>query len=187
MIKLSEEGMPKAKVGWKLGLLCQTVKLRMRRKVLEGNEKCYFSEHRDGKKANQMYYWYEQIWVSWMEHQTRHNIPLSQSLIPSKAFRSVQFSSVAQSCPTLCDHMDCSMPGLPVHHQLLEFIQTQCPLSWWCHAMTSCSVIPFTSCLQSFPASGAFQTSFLCIRWPKYWSFSFNISLSNEHQGLISF
>jgi len=62
--------------------------------------------------------------MSWMEHQTRHNIPLSQSLIRSKAFSSVHFSSVAQSCPTLCDHMDCSKPGLPVHHQLLEFIQT---------------------------------------------------------------
>ena len=57
MIKLSEEGMPKAKVGWKLGLLCQTVKLRMRRKVLEGNEKCYFSEHVSGKKGKQPYCW----------------------------------------------------------------------------------------------------------------------------------
>ena len=43
----------------------------------------------------------------------------------------IQFSLVTQSCSTLCDPMDCSMPGLPVHHQLLEF--TQCPLSWWCH------------------------------------------------------
>ena len=51
------------------------------------------------------------------------------------------------------------------------------------------SVIPFSSHLQSFPASGSFQTNqfFICIRWPKYWSFSFNISFSNEHPGLISF
>ena len=49
----------------------------------------------------------------------------------------------------------------------------------------SSSVVPF--CLQSFPASGSFQMSVLCIRWPKYWSFSFSISPSNEHPGLISF
>ena len=54
-----------------------------------------------------------------------------------------QFSSVAQSCLTLCDPMDCSVPGLP--------------LTWWCHATISSSVIPFSSCLQSFPASGSFQ------------------------------
>ena len=52
---------------------------------------------------------------------------------------SVQFSSVAQSCPTLCDPVNCSMPGLPVHHQLPEFTQTHCPSSRWCHpAISSC-------------------------------------------------
>ena len=58
-----------------------------------------------------------------------------------------------------------------------------CPLSQWCHPSISSSVVPFSSCLQSFPASG----SALRIRWPKYWSFSFSISPSNEHPGLISF
>ena len=62
-----------------------------------------------------------------------------------------------------------------------------CPLSWWCHPTISSSVIPFSSCLQSFPASGSFQMSVLHIRWPKYWSFSFSISPSNEYSGLISF
>ena len=57
-----------------------------------------------------------------------------------------------------------------------------CPSSWWCHPAISSSVIPFSSCRQSFPASGSFP-----IRWPKYWSFSFSISPSNEHPGLISF
>ena len=62
-----------------------------------------------------------------------------------------------------------------------------CPLSRWCHPTISSSVVPF-SCLQSFPASGSFQMSQLfCIRWPKDWSFSFSISPSNEHPGLISF
>ena len=63
-----------------------------------------------------------------------------------------------------------------------------CPLSWWCHPNISSSVIPFSSHLQSFPASGSFLVeSVLPIRWPKYWSFSFNTSPSNEYSGLISF
>ena len=64
-----------------------------------------------------------------------------------------------------------------------------CPSSQWCHPTISSSVIPFSSCPQSFPASGSFpcEESALHIRWPKYWSFSFNISPSNEHPGLISF
>ena len=63
-----------------------------------------------------------------------------------------------------------------------------CPLSHWCHSTTSSSVIHFSSHLQSFPASGYFHMSqFFTIRWPKYWSFSFNISPSNEHPGLIYF
>ena len=61
-----------------------------------------------------------------------------------------------------------------------------CPLSWWCHPIISSSVVPFYSCPQSFPASEAFPESALHIRWPKYWSFCFNISPSNEHLGLIS-
>ena len=74
-----------------------------------------------------------------------------------------QFSSVTQSCPTLCDPMDCSIPGLPVHHQLPEFTQTHVlslgKLSWWCHPTTSSSVVPFSSCSQSFPESGSFHMS----------------------------
>ena len=71
----------------------------------------------------------------------------------------IWFSSVAQSCPTLCDPVDCSFPGLPVHYQLLESTQTQCPLSRWCHLTISSSVVPFSSRLQSVPESGSFQTS----------------------------
>ena len=69
-----------------------------------------------------------------------------------------------------------------------------CLSSQWCHLTISSSVVPFSSCFQSLPASGSFPISWvfssnlaLCIRWPKYWSFSFSISPSNEHSGLISF
>ena len=61
------------------------------------------------------------------------------------------------------------------------------PLSQQCHPTISSSVVPFSFCPQSFPASESFQMSQLCIRWPKYWSVSFNINPSNEHPGLISF
>ena len=77
----------------------------------------------------------------------------SWHLVPS-----VQFSSVAQSCPTLCDPMNCNTPGLPIHHQLPEFIQTH-DVSRWCHPAISSSVIPFSSCRQSLPASGSFPMS----------------------------
>ena len=73
-------------------------------------------------------------------------------------FRSFQFSSVAQSCLTLCDPMDCRTSGLPVHHQLPEFIQTH--VHWVGDAIQpSHPVIPSSSCLQSFPASGSFPMS----------------------------
>ena len=62
-----------------------------------------------------------------------------------------------------------------------------CPLSQGCHPTISSSVIPFSSCLQSFPASGSFPESVLHIRWPEHWSFSLSISPSNEYSGLISF
>ena len=63
-----------------------------------------------------------------------------------------------------------------------------CPLSHWCHPTISSSVVPFSSRLQPFPASGSFQMSqFFANRWPNCWSFSFSISPSNEHSGLISF
>ena len=74
-------------------------------------------------------------------------------------FLSVQFISVAQLCPTLCDPMDCSTPDLPVHHQLLELVQT---LIHWVsdeHPTISSFVIPFSSHIQSFPAAGSFQMS----------------------------
>ena len=98
-----------------------------------------------------------------------------------------EFSSVAQSCPTRCDPMDCSTPDLPVHHQLPEFTQTHVH----CVGEPSNHLIlchPFLLLPSIFPSiKVSSNESALCIRWPKYWSFSFNISPSNEYLGLISF
>ena len=97
-----------------------------------------------------------------------------------------QFSSVAQSCPTLCDPMNHSTPGLPIHHQLLESTQILVLES----VMPSNHLIlcpPLLLPLSIFPSIRVFSNeSALRIRWPKYWSFSFNISPFNEHPGLIS-
>ena len=96
---------------------------------------------------------------------------------------SVEFSSVAQSCPTLCDPMNRSTPGLPVYHQLpLMSIESMMPSSHliFCRPLLLLPPIP--------PSIRVFSNeSTLLMRWPKYWSFSFNISPSNEHSGLISF
>ena len=100
---------------------------------------------------------------------------------------SVQFSSVAQSCPTLCDPMNRSTPGLPVHHQLPEFTQTHVHQSVVpSNHLILCRPLLFLPSI--FPSIRVFSNkSVLCIRWPKFWSFSFNISPSNEYSGLISF
>ena len=98
----------------------------------------------------------------------------------------VQFSSVTQSCPTLCKTMDCSMPGLPVHHQLPELAQTHVhsvgEVIQPSHPLYLLCLLPsiFAS-IRVFSNESAF-----CIRWPKYWSISFTISPFNEYSGLIS-
>ena len=84
--------------------------------------------------------------------------------------------------------MDCSTPGLPVHHQLPEPTQTHVHCISDAIQPSHPQSSPFSSCLQSFPASGFFSSeSVLHIRWPKYWSFSLSISPSNEYSRLISF
>ena len=98
-----------------------------------------------------------------------------------------QFSSVTQSCPTLCYPMDCSMPGLPVHHQLPEITQIHV------HRVGD-AIQPSHLCCPLFLLPSVFASirvfsseSVLHIRRPKYWSFRFIISPSNEYSGLISF
>ena len=99
----------------------------------------------------------------------------------------LQFILVAQSCPTLCDPMGCSIPGFPVHHQLLELAQTH--VYWVRDAIhPSYPMSSLLLLLSIFPSIRVFsKESVLPIRWPKYWSFSFSISPSDEQPGLISF
>ena len=100
----------------------------------------------------------------------------------------VHLGSVTQLCLTLCDPKDRSTPGLPVHQQLLELAQTHVhPSSRWYHSnhlVLSCPLL-LPSMLPSIRVFS--NESVLCIRWPKYWSFSFSISPSNEYSGLIFF
>ena len=95
-----------------------------------------------------------------------------------------QLNSVAQSCGTLCNPMDCSTQGLPVHHRLLEFMSIE-------SVMPSSHLIldhPLLLLPSTFPSIRVFSNeSLLRIRLPKYWTFSFNISSSNEYYRLISF
>ena len=100
----------------------------------------------------------------------------------------VQFHSVAQSCPTFCDPMDCSMPGSPILHQLQELTQTHVHRGSDDIQPSHPLPFPFPP-LSIFPSISVFSNeSVLPIMWSKFWSFSFsNISPSNEYSGLISF
>ena len=114
--------------------------------------------------------------------------PVVKTLVVLRAcVPSVQFSSVTQSCLTLRDPMNHSTPGLPVHHQLPEFTQTHI------HQVSD-AIQPSHPCrplllLPPIPPSiRVFSNeSTLCMRWPKYWCFSFSIIPSKEHPELISF
>ena len=110
---------------------------------------------------------------------------MSQSRV-TKMGISVQFISVDQSCPVLFDPMDYSTLGLPIITNSWNLLKLMCIESVvpsnhliLCHPLLSSSI---------FPSIRVFSNkSALCMRWPKYWSFSFSISPSNEHSGLISF
>ena len=105
---------------------------------------------------------------------------MAKSICFQIRFSSVQFSSVAQLCPTLCDPMNRSTPGLPVHHQLLEFIQTHVHESVMpSNHLILCRPLLFLPLIP--PSIRVFSNeSTLRMRWPKYWSFSLNISPSND-------
>ena len=123
-----------------------------------------------------------------------HSKSKNGSWIPAPALTStlswdawVQFSSVTQPCLRVCDPMDYSMPGFPVHHQIPELTETHVHQdSDAIHHLILCH--PLLLLPPIHPRVRVFSNeSALPIRWPKYWSFSFNISPSNEYSGLISF
>ena len=111
---------------------------------------------------------------------------LDPGLFPQIMFSPVQFSHSVMS-DSLQPHV-VQHARLPCTSPTPEACWNSCLSSRWCHPTISSSVIPFSSCLWSFPASGSFPMSqFFAIRWPKIWNFSFSISPSNEYSGLISF
>ena len=112
---------------------------------------------------------------------------ITKILVNISLLTSVQFSSVTQSCPTLCDPMNHSTPGLPVHHQLPEstkpmFTESVVPSN---HLILGRPLLLLPSIFLSIRVFS--NESAIHIRCPKYWRFSFNISPCNEHPGLISF
>ena len=113
-----------------------------------------------------------------LEEESSYNEQLQLQML-------LQFSSVAHSCLTLCDPI--STPGLPVQHQLLEFTQTHVlQLVMPSNQLILCHLLLLVPTI--FPSIKVFSNeSVLPNRWPKYWHFSFSISPSNEHSGLISF
>ena len=124
--------------------------------------------------------------LSWYQKQV-NNRPKSSRHTQKFLKTTVQFGSVAQSCPTLCNPMGCSTSGLPVHYQLLEFIQTH--VYWVGDAIQ----LPHPLWSPSPPAfnhsqhQGLFQWLSSSHQVAKYWRFSFSIGPSNEYSGLISF
>ena len=132
-----------------------------------------------------------------VSYKVKHTLSIQSKLpIPiylPKVKESIQFSSVAQLCPTLCNPMNRSTPGLPVHHQLPE--SNQAHVHRVSDAISSNEMVghlilhhPLLLLPPIPPIIRVFSNeSTLLMRWPKYWSFSLSISPSNEHPGLISF
>ena len=138
------------------------------------NSKFYNKENIEPRKRQLK----KRIKYSWIFYKAFHSL---------FSVHSVQFSSVVHSCPTLFNPMNHSTPGIPVHHQLPEFPQTH--VHWVgdaIHHLILCRPLLLLSSL--FLSIRAFSNeSVLCIRWAKFWSFSFSVRLSNEYSGLISF
>ena len=99
-----------------------------------------------------------------VEHDWAINTPLACSTVKVFSLKtlkiySIQFSSVTQSCPTLLQPHGLQHTGSPCPLSTARVYSNSCPLSWWCHSTILSSVVPFSSCPQSFSASGSFQMS----------------------------
>ena len=126
-----------------------------------------------------------QFKACWNSNGTLENATLCSETIINM-IHSVQFTSVSQSCLTLCNPVDCNTPGFLVYQQLTELAQTHVHrVSNANHLILCRSLLPLPLI---FPSIRVFSNeSVLHIRWPEYWSFSFSISPSNEYSGQISF
>ena len=131
------------------------------------------------------------VFLAFTESTVLFSVGASPIYIPTNNLQGFPFlhifSSVAKLCPTFCHRMDCSTPGLPVHHQLPEPTQTHVH-----HVsdaiLPSHPLSPLLLPHSIFPSIRVFSSELvLCIRWPKYWNFSFCITPSSEYSGLISF
>ena len=118
-------------------------------------------------------------------------IEVNTNILSQRTLTSVTFKGLFFSCSVMSDSLrprGRQQARLPRPSPSARACSDSCPLSQWCHPTISSPVVPFSSCLQSFSASQSFSNeSALRIMRPKYWSFSFSISPSNEHLGLISF
>ena len=125
--------------------------------------------------------------ATWMDLESVTLSAVSQTKKEKYCMEFLQLSSVAQLCPAIYNHMGCSMPGLPVHHQLLELTQTH--VHWVGDAIQPSYSLssPSSPAFNLSQHQGFSKESVIRNRWSKYCSFSFSISPSNEYSGLISF
>ena len=146
---------------------------------LLGHRKCIYSICLSGSSTRRLFL-YENFLLCWNLIGGWISCGNSESGKVVCLIIQIHFRSVAQSCPTLWDPMDCSTPGFPVYHQLPKLAQTH--VHWVGDATNHLILCHLLFLLPSiFPSIGVFSNeSVLPIRWPKYWSFSFSISPSNE-------
>ena len=129
--------------------------------------------------------WINQLWPRWQD-LCQSAIAVLQKNPTKSSVQFSQFSSSVMSNSLWLHESQHARPPCP--SPTPRVYSNSCPLSRWCHPAISSSVIPFSSCPQSLPASESFPMSqLLHMRWPKYWSFSFSIIPSKEIPGLISF
>ena len=130
--------------------------------------------------------WFLLGWTGWISLLSKGlSRVFSSTTVQKHQIRSDQISCSVMSDSLRSRESQHARPPCP--SPTPRVYSNSCPLSWWCHPTISSSFVPFSSHLQSSPASGSFQMSVLCIRWPKYWSFSFSIRPSSGYSGLISF
>ena len=122
--------------------------------------------------------------LDWWKSLTWMNFLANPMTVKILKWFSVHFTSAAQLCLTLRPQ-ESQHARTPCPSPTPRVYSNSCPSSQWCHPTISSSVVPFSSCPQSLPACS--NESTLHVRWPNYWSFSFSVSPTSEHPGLISF